>query len=109
MKAAAPTQTSMCVRRPASCSRSSRSMPIAPARTAATASRRRDSQSAISGASLGATLGLCGLSLRVAEPLDAAGGEVEQLVEQLAGEGVALGRRLDLYQPPVARHHDVHV
>ena len=47
--------------------------------------------------------------LRRRELLDPAGGEVEQLVEQLPREGVALGGRLHLDEPPVAGHDDVHV
>ena len=102
----APTQTSMCVRSPASCSRSSRSSPIAPASAAAT-SRRSD---ALPERRAQAPRGdLRGLALRHGQLVDPAGGEVEQRVEQLARERVALGRRLHLDEPAVARHHDVHV
>ncbi len=50
-----------------------------------------------------------GLRLRRAERLDPAGGEVEQIVEQVARERLLLGRRLHLDEPAVPGHDDVHV
>src|SRR6188472_1487678 len=105
MNIVAPTQTSMCVRRPASCSRSSRSIPIIPASSAASTSRSSPSQSA----RLGATRSLGRDALRLGELIDPGGGEVEQLVERLTGERVALRGRLYLDELAVAGHDHVHV
>src|SRR5688500_15880051 len=97
MNIVAPTQTSVCVRSPASCSRSSRSTPIAPASSAASPRRRSPSQRERSGAAA------CthGLLLRDHDLLDPAPGEVEHPVQLLAREGLALRRRLHLDQAPV--------
>ena len=43
------------------------------------------------------------------QPLDAVGGECQQLVEMGPRQGRALGRGLNLHQPAVAGHHDVRV
>src|SRR5438093_53057 len=106
VKSAEPTETSKCVRRPASRSRISRSKPIAAPSTAATTTRRRTScQSSV------ATLiaSIRGFQLGGGERLDAGRGEVEQLVQQLARERLALGCGLHLDETPVDGHDDVHV
>src|SRR5688572_20702731 len=99
-KSAEPSETSRCVRSPASRSRSSRSRPIAPPSAAATNSLTATSIHDSSGKGVL----LCPRDLR-----DAARREIEQLVELLAGERRALGGRLHLDEPAVPRHHDVHV
>src|SRR5690348_10579381 len=105
VKSAAPTATSMCVRRPASCSRSSRSAPIAPPSAPASTSRSRTAPQLRSGS----TDGLDRVPLGETDLLDPARGEVEQLVQLIAGERSSLGRRLHLDQPAVAGEHDVDV
>src|SRR6266550_3816336 len=78
----------MCVRSPASCSRSSRSAPIAPPRMPATKRRaRRSSQ-----LSSGSTDRLHGLPLGESDLLDPARSQVEQVVQLVAGERSPLGR-----------------
>src|SRR5688572_14483861 len=94
----------MCVRSPASRSRISRSAPIAPPSTPARTTRTRTSPKWSSG-----TYGLDGVALRRADLLDPARGEVEQVVELRPVERSTLGGRLNLDQPAVARHDDVHV
>src|SRR6187399_2486149 len=104
VKTQAPSATRRCVRNPASWSRSSRSSPIPPPRTAASSSRSSASPVERSG-----TFGCDRVRLRGRDRLDPARGEVEKLVEQIARERVALGRRLHLDEPAVAGHDDVHV
>src|ERR671934_3051031 len=91
VKSAEPSETSRCVRSPASRSRSSRSSPIAAPRAAASASRRSTSHEESVGR-------LCTerVLLGVADPGDAALREVEHLVEDVPWEGDALRRRLHL-------------
>src|SRR3954471_238902 len=108
VKRAEPSDTSRCVRMPASRSRISRSKPIAAPRPHANASRTRAFQPESDGTVL-RTRCIDGLLLRAAELVDPGRGEVEQLVEPGTGERHALGRRLHLHEPPVARHHHVHV
>src|SRR5215210_2105406 len=104
VKSAAPTETSRCVRSPASRSRNSRSSPIAPPSTAARTTRRTMSSEESSGKD-----GLHGALLRLGDRLDPCGGQVEHLVELVAGVALALRGRLHLDQPPVAAHDDVEV
>ena len=103
MKSAAPTPTSMCVRRPAARSRSSRSRPIAPVSAAATSEPDEDVPPFDLGDHATASLCLAPISSMPG------GGEVDERVELGAAEGHALGRRLHLDQAPVAGHDDVHV
>src|SRR2546423_11328500 len=96
VKSAEPTDTSRCVRSPASRSRSSRSTPIAPPSTAARTSRRSDSSQLSVGR-------LCakssnGFFLRGADLVDSRRRQLEQLVKLLPREGGALCRRLHLHQ-----------
>src|SRR5581483_11061955 len=109
VKSAEPTATTRWVRRPAPRSRSSRSSPIAPPSTAATASRRRTSGQPRLGMATLRELTSDGLGLVGADLGDPGRGELEQLVERLARERVALGGGLHLDQPAVAGHYDVHV
>src|SRR6185503_8275408 len=104
VKRAAPTATRRCVRRPASRSLISRSTPIAPPRTPARTTRSSTSAKWSSG-----THGLHRVLLSQCDLLDPGRSEVEQLVELVAVERRALGRRLDLDQTPVAGHDDVDV
>src|SRR5690242_9911162 len=97
----------MCVRKPASRSRNSRSRPTAPPRTAARASRRSDSSQESDGTL--AASSIQSLLLELADPLDPGRAEVEQLVELVTGERGALRRRLYLHEPPRAGHDDVQV
>src|SRR5688572_235318 len=99
-KSAEPSETSRCVRSPASRSRSSRSRPIAPPSPAATKSLIATSSHESSGK---------GVLLCPRDLCDPSRREVEQLVELLAGERQAFGGRLHLDELAVARHHDVHV
>src|SRR5438445_10480593 len=110
VKSAAPMETSMCVRNPASRSRNSRSRPIAPPSAAATPSRSRtcDQWSVGIAARSSKRRRRC-FELVLADLDDSAGREVDQLVQLLASERIALGRRLDLDEPAVAGRHDVHV
>src|SRR5581483_5449373 len=111
VNSAAPTQTTRCVRRPACRSRSSRSRPIAPPRTAATKSRSRTPAQPMCAARarrLGELM-RDSLGLERGDLADPGGREPEQLVERLPREGVALGGRLHLDEPSVAGHDDVHV
>src|SRR4051812_23101058 len=112
VKSAEPTETSRCVRRPASRSRSSRSSPIAPPSSAAVPSRSITPVQCSVG--IAKTRGLCkwcrrGFELRFRDFGDPAGREIDQLVQLLARERVALRGRLHLDEPSVAGQHDVHV
>src|SRR3954469_15373594 len=103
-----PTETTRCVRSPACRSRSSRSKPIAPPRSAATRSRR----STCGQAMVGTALRRCncdGFRLDLADPRDALFREVDELVENRARERVLLGGRLYFDQAAVPGHDDVHV
>src|SRR5512146_1181858 len=102
-----PSATSRWVRMPASRSRSSRSIPTAPPRPAATESRSTASQP-LSTTTLFAR-SCNGLLLARLELLDAGGREVEQVVEAVAVERHSFRGRLHLDEPPVARHHHVEV
>src|SRR3954453_6504489 len=107
VKSAEPSETSRCVRIPASRSRSSRSNPTAPPSPAAIARRNSDSQPLSDGTLLTRSCNCLLLeALQVVEPRD---GEVEQLVEARTVERHLLRRRLDLDEASVVRHHDVHV
>src|SRR5207248_7423453 len=96
VNSAEPTETSMCVRNPASRSRSSRSSPTAPPNAAASTSRTKaschDSDGMLDASSIES------LCLGLADLLDPRGGEVEQLVQLLPVERRALGGRLHLDQ-----------
>src|SRR5438094_2965167 len=94
VKSAEPSATSRCVRSPASRSRSSRSTPIKPPSTAASASRSSDS----SQFSVGRLDASCsnGFLLHCGEFLYPDRREFEQLVEPRAAERGPLGRRLYL-------------
>src|SRR5438128_171195 len=107
VKSADPTPTSRCVRRPASRSRSSRSIPIAPPSTAASASRSNAS-SQLSVGMLCTKSSSCFL-LRDGDLLDPLGRELEQVVESRARKRRAFGGRLHLDQRTFAGHDDVHV
>src|SRR5256714_4668269 len=104
VKSAEPSETSRCVRSPASRSRSSRSSPIAAPSTAASASRSRTSHESRVGM-------LCTerVPLRVADLRDPGVGEVEHLVERGSREGRALRRRLHLDEVAASGDDDVHV
>src|SRR3954471_2769758 len=97
----------MCVRSPASRSRNSRSTPTAPPSTAASTSRR--SASLQESETTSAPRSIRSLPLRGRDHLDAAQREVEQLVELLARERLALGGRLHFDEPAVAGRDDVEV
>src|SRR6478609_8236539 len=108
VKSAEPTETTRCVRRPAWRSRSSRSKPIAPPRSAAIRSRRRTCGHSM----VGTALRKCnrdGFRLDLADSRDPLLCEVDELVERRARERVLLGRCLNLDQAAVAGHDDVHV
>src|SRR6476646_1656135 len=105
VNSAEPTPTSMWVRNPASRSLSSRSAPIAPPRMPATTRRARTS----SQLSSGSTDRLHGLPLSETDFPDPARGQVEQVVQLVAGERSPLRRRLHLDQPAVTGQDHVHV
>src|SRR3954451_25411584 len=107
VKSAEPSETSRCVRIPASRSRSSRSNPTAPPSAAAIASRSSASQPLSEGISL--TRSCNGVLLEALQVIEAGHGQVEQLVEPRAVERNLLGRRLNLDEPAVVLHHDVHI
>src|SRR5581483_7971312 len=107
VKSAEPSETSRCVRTPASRSRSSRSKPISAPSTHAKARRASASQPPSAGMLVARSVD--GLLLVALQLLDAGGGEVEQLVEARAVERHPLGGRLHLDEAPVAGHDDVHV
>src|SRR6476661_5296489 len=101
-----PTETSRCVRKPASRSRSSRSRPTAPPRPAATTTR----SSSCSQVSVGiSSRSIERRLLDRANRRDPRSTEIEQLVELLAVERGPFGGRLHLDQPFVAGHDDVQV
>src|SRR3954470_10527415 len=104
---AEPSDTSRCVRMPASRSRISRSKPIAAPSTHAIVSRSSASHPSSDGMLL--TRCIDRLLLECRELVDPAGGEVEQLVEPLARERNLLRGRLHLDEAPVARHDHVDV
>src|SRR5690348_5876280 len=106
VKSAEPIATSMWVRKPASWSRSSRSIPTAPPSAAATTMRSSASSQESDGISAS---GIEGGLLRLANLGDALRSQVEQLVQPLAVERRALGGRLHLDQPVAAGHDDVQV
>src|SRR5919205_2076945 len=104
VKSAEPSDTSRCVRRPASRSRISRSSPIAAPSAAASASRRRTS-----GQSSVGTLCTERVPLSGADLGDPGLREVEHLVEPRPPERRPLRGRLHLDEPVVRGHDDVHV
>src|SRR5437879_8260379 len=104
---AEPDATSMCVRSPAAFSSSSRSRPIAAPSSAAIASR--SSESSQPSEKTLANDRLDAAELLLADALNPDRSQLEQLVEAVAAERVALGRRLHLDQASVARHHHVQV
>src|SRR3954463_14040329 len=108
VNSADPSETSRCVRSPASRSRSSRSMPMSPPRPAASDNRNRASPQWRLGRVLAARCSnsflLCG-----GELFDPLGRELEQLVEPRAAERLLPRRRLPLDERTFARHDDVHV
>src|SRR5436190_1380861 len=103
-----PTETSRCVRRPASRSRSSRSRPSTAPSAAASATRPSTSGQPSVGR-LEASGSTDSLLLSSGDPLDPERRELEQLVQLLARERLLLRGRLHLDQPPAAGHHDIHV
>src|SRR5438552_4996994 len=107
VNSADPTETSRCVRRPASRSRSSRSRPSTPPSAAASATRRRISHDESVGR-LEASSIEC-FFLDGYELVDPGLGEPEQLVETRARERCPLGGRLHLDQLAGAGSDDVHV
>src|SRR5919199_1890663 len=104
VNSAEPSETSRCVRSPASRSRSSRSSPIAAPSAAASASRSRTSHQSSVG-----RLRTERVLLGVADPGDPGLREVEHRVEPGAAEDGPLGRRLHLDELFVVGHDDVHV
>src|SRR5256714_10127135 len=108
VNSAEPTDTSRCVRRPASRSRSSRSSPSTPPRAAARATRPSTSGQPSVGR-LDASSSTRGFLLRGRDPLDPHRGELEQLVQLLARERLLLSGRLNLDEPSATGHDDVHV
>src|SRR6478609_3175187 len=107
VNSAEPSETSRCVRIPASRSRSSRSNPITAPSPQANRSRRNASHPSSEGTLLARYVdGLLLVDLKV---FDSRRREVEQLVEALPVERHPLGCRLHLDEPAVAGHHDVHV
>src|SRR5581483_818298 len=107
VKSAEPSETSRCVRTPASRSRISRSKPTAAPRNAASRRRPAIVPSPSDGMLLARSRNR--LFLESLQLLDPARGEVEQLVEACAVERHALGGGLHLDEAPVAGHHDVDV
>src|SRR6476646_1140978 len=107
VKRADPSDTSRCVRIPASRSRSSRSKPTAPPSAPATERRSSASQPLSAGISL--TRSCNGLLLEALQVLDPGCGQVEQLVEPGAVERHLLRRRLHFDETSVVRHDDVDV
>src|SRR4051794_29207817 len=106
VKRAEPTPTSMCVRRPAARSRYSRSRPIAPVRAPAAARRSAICAHEMSGTT---SVTIDRFPLDGGELLDARGGEIDEAVELLPAERIALGGGLDLDQAAIAAHDDIHV
>src|SRR6266540_2482013 len=103
----APSETSRCVRTPASRSRSSRSTPTDAPSAAAIASRPTASQSPRACALVARSINRLLLARR--ELVDAGGGEIEQRIQSVAVEGHALRGRLHLDEASVPRHHDVQI
>src|SRR3954471_5268340 len=101
-----PTETSRCVRKPASRSRSSRSRPTAPPSPAATTTRKSSSDQVSEGISRSSIERRLLRRANLGDPLRA---EVEQLVELSAVERSALGRRLHLDEAFGPGHDDVQV
>src|SRR2546421_10395281 len=108
VKRAEPGATRRWLRTPASRSRSSRSTPISPPSTAASASRRSDSSQFREGSVLDASCSN-GLFLGGCQLFDSHRGELEQLVETRSRERRSLGGRLHLDESGVAGHDDGHV
>src|SRR5437588_3559516 len=106
VNSAEPTETSRCVRRPASRSRSSRSRPRTPPRAAARATRPSTSGQPSVGRLDASSSGFL---LRFRDPLDPERSKLEQLVQPTARERLLLRGRLDLHEGPLAGHDDVHV
>src|SRR5262245_4027892 len=104
VKSAEPTETRMCVRRPASRSRSSRSKPMAPPSAAA----RRSRSNAPSHESVGMLIAN-GSTLKLTDLPDRSRGQGQQLVELAAAEGAVLRRRLHLDELPLARHRHIEI
>src|SRR6478609_4828431 len=107
VKSAAPRETSRWVRIPASRSRISRSNPTAPPSTHASTRRRSASQPASVGTLL--SRGCNRVLLEALQVLDAACGEVEQLVQAFAIEWNLLRGGLHFHESAVVRHDHVHV
>src|SRR5262245_44760172 len=105
VNSAEPIATSMCVRKPASWSRSSRSIPTAPPSTAATTMRSSASDQESDGMSASSSIerGL----LRRADLGDPAGTEIQQLVQRVPVERRAFGRRLHLDEALGPGHDEV--
>src|SRR5439155_9438733 len=108
VKRAEPSETSKCVRRPASRSRISRSKPISPPSSAASASRRSDSSQFRVGSVLDASCSNCPF-LTDSQLFDPRSSQLEQLVQPRAPERCLLRRGLHLHERPVARHDDLPV
>src|SRR5579884_427364 len=108
VNSAEPSETSRCVRSPASRTRNSRSRPITEPSAAARARRPSESFQGSSGRVL-AQSDVDRLLLVRRELVDARCGEVEQLVEPLPVERHPLGRRLHLDEAAVAGHDDVDI
>src|ERR671936_3020522 len=104
---AEPSETSRCVRKPASRSRSSRSMPTAPPSAAASASRSSASSQFRTGRLDASNRN--GVLLRRGDLLDAERRELEQLVQLFPRERRSLCGRLHLDERAVARDDDVHI
>src|SRR5947207_980226 len=107
VKSAEPTDTSRCVRSPASRSRSSRSRPSTAPSAAASATRPRISAQEREGI-LDAS-STSGFLLRRRDPSDPDRRQLKKLVQALARERFLLGGRLHLDEPAVTGHDDVHV
>src|SRR2546430_14373243 len=107
VKRAEPSETSMCVRKPASRSRNSRSRPTAPPSAAARA-RRSSASSHESDGTLDAS-SIEGLLLGLADLLDPGRSQVEKLLELGPVERRAFGRRLHLDEPARTGHDHVQV
>src|SRR5262245_13485334 len=107
VNSAEPIATSMCVRKPASWSRSSRSIPTAPPSAAATTIRSSASSEESDGMSAGSSIER--VLLRRADLGDPAGAEIQQLVQRVSVERRALGGRLHLDEPLGAGHDEVQV
>src|SRR5438876_6921324 len=108
VKSADPNETSKCVRRPASRSRSSRSNPRTAPRAAASASRPSTSGHESDGI-LEASGSTGSLLLGRRDPLDSHRRQLEQLIQALARKRLSLGGRLHLDEASLPGHDDVHV